>query len=107
VRLELSLLVSAKGLLVWPGVCKPSYVAVLLAQAESHTLVGEGSGQMSRLNEALPLLCLDHVEGLGCDGLEEHNLSSVPICCQPLLEVAVSCHLLPELEETEVELVSS
>lgn len=62
---------------------------------------------MSRLNEALPLLCLDHVEGLGCDGLEEYNLSSVPICCQPLLEVTVSCHLLPELEETEVELVSS
>jgi hypothetical protein len=62
---------------------------------------------MSRLDEALPLLCLDHVEGLGCDGLEEHNFSSVPVCCQRLPNLAVSWYLLSELKQTKVELVPS
>jgi hypothetical protein len=62
---------------------------------------------MSRLNEALPLLCLDHVEGLGRDGFEEDNLSRVPVCCQRLPEVAISSCLLSEFEQTEIELVPS
>ena len=81
-RLELSLLVSSGDLLLHSYMCIPSYIAVLFAQAESHALIREGSGQMSRLNEALPLLCLDHVEGLRCNGFEEHNLSGIPMCCQ-------------------------
>jgi hypothetical protein len=62
---------------------------------------------MSRLNEALPLLCLDHVEGLGRDGFEEDNLPGVPAYCQRLPQIVVSSCLLSELEQTEVELVPS
>lgn len=62
---------------------------------------------MSRLNEALPLLCLDHVEGLRSNGFEEHNLSGIPICCQRLPLVDVACYSLSELEKAEVELVPS
>lgn len=80
-RLELSVLVSSGDLLVHSWTCIPSYIAVLLAQAESHALIREGSGQMGRLHKTLPLLRLDHVEGLRRDGLEEHDLSSISVRC--------------------------
>jgi hypothetical protein len=60
---------------------------------------------VSRLNKALPLFCLNHVEGFGCNGFEEYNLSGIPICCQQLLIPAVLCCSLSELEQAEVELV--
>lgn len=62
---------------------------------------------MSRLNKALPLLRLDYVEGFGRDGLEEHNLSRIPVHRKRLRAQACSYNLLSELEETEVELVPS
>ena len=62
---------------------------------------------MSRLNQTLPLLCLDHVERLRCDRFEEDDLSSVPVCCQRLSIPAESYYSLPELEQAEVELVPS
>ncbi|KAH0207555.1 hypothetical protein KCU99_g416, partial [Aureobasidium melanogenum] len=73
-----------------PTVVVPSYVAVFFAQAQSHTLIREGPGQMSRLNKAPPLLLLHHIEWLRCNRLEEYDLSSVPTCCQHLPSVLSS-----------------